>query len=66
MIVIIFENQPAVHFYTLNDCLNFCYNAMYRCSLGLKIFHRRFGRLAAAYCLAFHSNDLLVSSYSFS
>ena len=24
------QNQHAVHFYTLNNCLTFCYNAIYR------------------------------------
>ena len=64
------QNQPAVHFYTLNDCLTFRNNAINRRSPDLKlnkilkIFRGRFGRLAAAYCLAFCSYDLLVSSDS--
>ena len=54
--------------YTLNDCLTFCYNAIYtlqvlsEAKINInKIFRGFFGRLAAAYCLAFYSYDLLVS-----
>ena len=31
------QYQYVVHFYTPNDCLTFCYNAIYRCSPGLKL-----------------------------
>ena len=75
LIVIIFpikpQNRPAVQFYTLNDCLTSCYNAIYRCSPGLKLTQNPenftqvfFRRLAAAYRLAFYSYDILVSSNS--
>ena len=44
--------------------MTFCYNVIYRLSLGLQLIQNPVNVPRGAYCLAFYSYDLQVSSDS--